>query len=1121
MPVDPIIMRGIGELRNIEGRITGIEAKFTKAMDMIRKKANEVEQEAKKSFNNIAEAADKSGKKIEKAFGKKFTSFFDGAAKSLISFNASIIGIGFKFLIEGIGRVIELKERWAKAIGQTNMKLGALTPNFNKMLSSVNKGRGIVRGLTDDFYAGAEIMEDYYSNLNDTSLASDKLTHHVIRLARGFNLGSQGVMQLDKSMRSIGMSTGDTDRMMVQMVEDSKLLGVNAQAIAKDLSEAGTMFARFGKEGSANLVRGAVFLKKFNISLKDTNSLMDTFDNFASGTESIAKFNTIFGTSLNSMDMLLDQDPAKRIERIRQSLLQQGVTFDTMLYSQKRALTEITGLQEEQLGTLLDVENAHISYSEFADKAQKKRVSEAEAQKKMQFQLQRTVQTMFAWGAAMDRITVAIGKALMPLLDALGLGKQGGYGKKMGSVTDHIVQFFEQLATNPEWIKTMQSLANLLKRMAKGLGELIRSGDLTKWIGKFVGFLPTLIKGSAALIAIWAGTKMLGALANIGKMASGLMSIGEAAIGGGGGGGGKEPKYLSEDAGDRDIGGIKRSRRRRNPKYRGLGSRAIGGVQRGAGMVAGYGMRMMAGIGIGAGVGAMTGGAGGGAIGGAIGGLLGPLGAAIGGAAGGYIQNAIEDKFEMKKYGATWSGFWDYLINGERQLTNAQAWDAKQKQYARAQEKFHQERMEKFQKEAEYLQLVENKNKTDQIKFDDQMKSIDKQIRERGRDKVKLTEQEIANMSPILNQLKGWSGANKNVLKTISDLEKGIVPTRSAIEAINKDYGRYQIALQKVIRETEKLVEVVGNEAKLKNAEALMIEENRKKDAEEKRRKLVGEGGQAVVNMAKGVGMTGEAWGGETVAGIRSMMGKGTEVGAEEAVKEAMRLEKEAKAKYGGTSDPWGRKLTDKEIKERQEKIKATEQIVAMTTEYQKNIKQTFVDSRSAERQIAILRNKGLAIAEAEVAFKMIGVKYQQKLADKQTAVEAAGGVFDIGKEILTLMETEMHMSKDAVKRYADAFSLPVPTETPMAAGGIVSRPMRALIGEAGPEAIIPLRTLAMGRGRQPMKFGGNAAKNLVNYAAGGGSSSGQQGTVFVAGDVYLDGKKVGRHIVRDAMENR
>jgi hypothetical protein len=74
-----------------------------------------------------------------------------------------------------------------------------------------------------------------------------------------------------------------------------------------------------------------------------------------------------------------------------------------------------------------------------------------------------------------------------------------------------------------------------------------------------------------------------------------------------------------------------------------------------------------------------------------------------------------------------------------------------------------------------------------------------------------------------------------------------------------------------------------------------------------------------------------------------------------------------------------------------------------------------------------------------------------------------------------------------------------------------------AMIGEGGPEAVVPLRAAA-----RPLGVGGTSAqvaRNLVNYAAGSPvASSGGQRTVFVAGDVVLDGAKVGRVLVREAM---
>jgi hypothetical protein len=89
---------------------------------------------------------------------------------------------------------------------------------------------------------------------------------------------------------------------------------------------------------------------------------------------------------------------------------------------------------------------------------------------------------------------------------------------------------------------------------------------------------------------------------------------------------------------------------------------------------------------------------------------------------------------------------------------------------------------------------------------------------------------------------------------------------------------------------------------------------------------------------------------------------------------------------------------------------------------------------------------------------------------------------------------------------------------TPHAAGGIFASPHVGMIAEAGPEAVIPLKAMGTSSARQPAKFGGEPARRLVNFAARGGQQAGQQAIRVVAGDVYLDGRIVGRHLVRELL---
>src|SRR5690606_3486698 len=102
-------------------------------------------------------------------------------------------------------------------------------------------------------------------------------------------------------------------------------------------------------------IQGAAFARKFTISMNQVKSSVEGFDMFDNAAKTASKLNTAFGTMINSMDLMMEDEPIKRLEMIRQQFLAQGKTFDTLRPKQVRYLSETLKLSEDQVAALLDV----------------------------------------------------------------------------------------------------------------------------------------------------------------------------------------------------------------------------------------------------------------------------------------------------------------------------------------------------------------------------------------------------------------------------------------------------------------------------------------------------------------------------------------------------------------------------------------------------------------------------------------------------------------------------------------------------------------------------------------------------------------------------------------------
>ncbi len=977
-------------------------------------------------FDNVGARLAEMDKALSQAKGfvdglKAIGSQADSLGKSLVSLNMTIGGLGIRSLVSGIQRVYELKERWARITGILNTKLGALTPNMKGLMKTSRQWQGTIRGLTDDFEAGAMMFAEYASTLETTGKHVQQFSKIGLQLARGFDLGGKGAGDLVKAFRAMGMTSKDAYIEMGTLTRTSAAFDVNTQQLVKDLSESGEMMAEFGKEGQRSFINSAIYLRRFNIGLKEMGRFMEVFDTFDSAAaEAAAQLNTIFGTTVSSLEIMLEQDPAARFEMVRQQMLAQGRTYENLTRFERKTLADTLQLSEREIAFMLDRTKASENLTEFREKAAKQEVSEQKAQKAMQYQLRKTSETMFAFGIAIDKITVAMANAIAPVLEVFGLAKTGNrefksFGQVMSAATNQIIKFFKALAKSPEWTKFMYQVADAIRSVGKWISNLSVE-KIAGWIDKLVVGMKKFVEYSTYAIAAWAGGKVLGMIKN-------LTSIGAG------------------------IGGI---------------------AGKGIGALGGRGMAAVGGAAAGLGAGSLMGGSGaqiGGGIGGAIGGLMGPMGGIIGGvvgAAGGKLVEYLIDKFKV-------------IDRHEERLTQI----VKERDVAEAD---HTKKMGAMDAELQVFQA-----KSARKKFAEQ-RLIDI-IHAKQKIGLSLTREETAFMRNQIDKYKELGVSTSGLNNLQGDLKEGVKLTKDQLSLFDTATDKAGKKLDDLAASSERARQAQEDSSKatLEYQKMLLVEKEKTKELE--------------------------------LGGLRD--------------KEKMQAAEIEHFK--------GReKVSEKDIDQRLRDLRLQEGMLDvdsfMSDAEKKNAKKKIANEREqlgilgvttrkrekAEEDLAELTNKRLQFEQKMQQFEMTALQIraiQQANPvefEKRVAHAASTGIGDLeARRIVTRgLAQEAGMSPGMLDRIDEFYS----EVKPFARGGIVRRPTLAMIGEAGPEAVVPLRATATARRQVASTMGGGVNRDLVNYASSGAKGSG--GTVHaVAGDVYLDGRLVGRHLVRTILE--
>lgn len=966
--------------------------------------------------------------------------------KGLVSMNAGILGIGFDFLITSIKRVYELQERWTKAIGVFNMRIGGMTKGLSGATKAATQWSGTIRGLTGgDIQEGIELFGEFTEAMSRTVKAGDGFSKFGLQMARGFNLGGKASGDLTRVLEQLGDTSDEATRLIGKdLIRAANEAGVPVNMIAKDIAGSTKYMARFGKEGLKTFVQGAAFARKFAISVDQLRSSVEDLDIFDNATELTSKMNTAFGTMLSSLDLMMEDDPAKRLDMIRQQLLAQGKTFDKLMPTEARYLSQMTKLNEDQLASLLSLKNANVSYEQFKKAQEKTEKHELDAKRAMEQQLRSTAQTMYAFGIAFDRITVAIGKAIRPLLEVFGLAKSSdkdfkSFGERMESITVTFEKFFESLARNEKWNVFMRELAVDLMKAGAAIRDFVMDGraadlvgDIAEGMRKFYGFIKdvgrTVVPALRPLLDIFLKLSQhldkivaLWGVLKVGNMASSLVP----------GGGGSAMSGLAAA-----FGGV--SPRMTQGKVPGTDFAMASTRSRFAPSTQNAGARGMAGVGLGLAAGGMMGGSAamaGGAIGGLVGAFvpiigpfLGIVGAAIGKGLDKLFSSDVKSKLELAM---------EKLAESQSKLKDSS------------------EVLEKYQS------LQAAKRSTQDAKDMQADKAILK-LKER---RIPLDSDERQLVADRIVQLHAFNGVTKdNVSSLVGMAEKGYA-SRDMFEAIKASQMNYKQTVMDLDAESEKLLNDQKLQNDLRNLElARKQAELDKKIAEQDIARL--EANKKAV--ADVVGAISGAGAGANF--LSKLAGIG---GGQAATTAADELEK-------------------------------IKNVNDATFKLQQTIERKRADQATIETN---LNNLQISLQQKQLdAFREAGVLNSELVRGAAQEARQSGRSFDLKTYVKEHAQELAGATGSSVGDLKRLYGF--------ASGGIVTRPTYGLIGEAGPEAVIPLRAMARGRVNAPSQHGGSMARSLAY-----GSSGGNVRIVSTMADIHMDGRKVGTAMIQSAMQ--
>jgi hypothetical protein len=272
-----------------------------------------------------------------------------------------VIAIGLTAII---GLVTVLYKAFRTQWDYMDKKIMPLSAAFNKELGNMGgamsqlRSRAAATGnqfemLGLSWQDGANAVLKLGAAMNDIA-PTQEATSLGLKLSEYVGLGAENAGKLLNAFIKTGDSIKNLNNVMGGAISLSKEYGVPVNQIRKDLGENINLIHRFGTANIKELSISTAKVLQYGMRMKDVDAVfgksMNTFDKTS---DVAAKLNSVFGTSINSFELMLEENPERRMEMLRKQLDATGKSWDKLGKFEKDVITNTLGISEEQAALAL------------------------------------------------------------------------------------------------------------------------------------------------------------------------------------------------------------------------------------------------------------------------------------------------------------------------------------------------------------------------------------------------------------------------------------------------------------------------------------------------------------------------------------------------------------------------------------------------------------------------------------------------------------------------------------------------------------------------------------------------------------------------------------------------